>query len=132
MSLDALSQARSSALIPTQIKSGVAECKTIANPNAVNARTRQTLLTCWATVGWRVAIETFRCARSNSRSQQAMLMQLSEQSAAKVRTAIAKLGVNGRDGSNATMVPAANNVPIASSFAGSDRQIKPSGWFTTR
>ena len=60
-------------------------------------------------------------------TRRAMLMQLSEQSAAKQTAASAQSLVSGMPGNNATMVPAANKIPMASSFAGNDRQINPSG-----
>lgn len=56
-----------------------------------------------------------------------MLMQFNEQSMAKLQPASTKPRVPGMLGNRATIVPAANKMPIAHSFAGSDRQISPSG-----
>src|SRR5438045_8319233 len=105
----------------------------IVRASATNARVAQILLTSVAKVGCRVAIETFPCARSSPHSQRAMLIQLSAHKAAKISAAATKDDViDGIAGMRATSVPAVKRMPMTDSFAGSERQIKPSGWFTTR
>src|SRR4051794_39891298 len=127
MSLDAPSHLSSNALKLMHAKSGAALGRQIANAAAATPSVRQAFPTRRVTRGWRVAMETFPWARSSSHSHDAMLMQLSEDSAANDAAASAHSGVSGIRGDNATMVPAANKIPMASSFAGSERQIKPSG-----
>src|SRR5947209_9700007 len=99
---DVLSHAKKNALAPTHANSGAAEGKVKPTAIAPSASSAHRFLTCRATLGWRVAMETLRWARSNSRSQLAMLMQLSEQSDANMRAATAEIGVLGRRGKTAS------------------------------
>ena len=127
------SNASKNALPPTQARSGAADGEIIAMTNAATPSESAISPECRAIPGCLVAIETFPWARSRSCSQRAMLMQLSAQRAAKNTASAAKPRVTDfNTGNKATSVPAAKSRPITSSFAGSERQIRPSGWFKTR
>src|ERR1700675_4843467 len=83
--------------------------------------------------GQRVATKCFLCARSRSRSQNAMLTQLSQQRAANRSAAKAVVDLaEARSGAKTRRVPAANNVPIAISLIGIAVQILLKRLFTTK
>src|SRR5256885_7714265 len=108
-----LRQASRSPLPPVQSRRAALAGKTVASANVARAKPAQIFAVCRAVAGWRVASETFCWTRSSSRSQLAMLMQLSEQRTAKENAAIANGPVIGSRGNRATTVPVAKRTPMA-------------------
>src|SRR5204863_1978745 len=116
-----------------QAKIGAAAPRAIASTKDANPRAAQIAAARRVKLGWRVAIETFFCARSSSSSQLAMQMQLRAHKTAKASADATKgIVTDGIAGVRETRVPAVKRMPIATSFAGSERQMTPSGWFITR